>query len=198
MKLERLPSEEDSYLPTPPASAVDHSGDSTGETITRPSSYLDSRVGGNGRGGGAGTVRARSPDFAQDHGMYYPRHSWNRTNAPLQNPPYIPTGTCSCHDNNPHGHSRSNPHNNSQIINEGTFEHYRCHPPSSISGGAPGFTPINQYNPVPCPLPRHRSPYAENIPLAFPQKRPRQPKEFRNVGPRDFEEPKRPPRKWRI
>ena len=169
-----------------------------------PPTYQGSRVAEDGRGAVGGISRARSPDYAHDHSIYYPHPTWNRTTAPLPNPPYIPTGNDNWHNPIPHDHSHSDPHNNSQIINEeGTFVHHRNHhPPSSIPAGASAFTPINQYyNPVPYPFPQYRTPYAGNdIPLLGPQnKRPLQPKEFRNVGPRDFEEPRRPQkRRWRI
>ena len=173
-------------------SAVDHSECSTGDNVTRVSNSFRSRTSGDGQGYMGEISRARLYDYAQDHRMYYFHGSWNRDPVSLQDPPCIPTGNNDIwHGKSSHDHSRSDSHNNSQIIDEGSFVHFSDHPSSSsIPARDPsGFTPINQNHSVPSPLKQsHRSPpSAENVPLVVDTKSPPQPQAFVNIGPSDFE-----------
>lgn len=170
--------------------AVDHFGCSTGDNVTRPSNCFGSRTFGDGQGYMGEISRARPYDYAQDQRMYYSHGSWNRDTVPLQDPPYIPTRNDDIwHDKSSHGHPRSDPHNNSQIIDEGSFVHFSDHPSSSIPSRDPaGFTPINQDHCVPSPLEQYyRSPYAEHVQFVVHTKSPPQPQAFRNIGPSDVE-----------
>lgn len=185
VKLERVSSEVYSYIPTSadispddlmdtsPSwqtlvesdSAVDQSGYSAQEKIARSLSCLRSQTAGDGGGGVSDISRAGSSNFAPDHRMYYPHSSWNRDTVSLQNPPHIPTGNDSWYnDNSSHGHSRSSSHNNTQILDEGSYVHFSDHPSFSVPGGPSGFTPINQGNYMPGPAQRYyRSPYATEV-----------------------------------
>ena len=171
--------------------AVSHSGCSPEENVTRPSTNLGSRGAEDGRGLLSEGSGAGPHDFAQDHRMYCPHSSWNNDTVHLQNPEgalYTLTGNCSWRDDTPHDHSRNNSHNNSQIIDEGSFVHFPDYPSSAISRDSSGFTPINQDSSMPSPLQQYDgSPYAGNVQFAVPPTSSPRPEEFRNMGPSDFE-----------
>ncbi|CAD6573709.1 MAG: hypothetical protein ASARMPREDX12_006213 [Alectoria sarmentosa] len=160
--LDRVSSEEDSYIYCPPDVspdgpsettsswqsvvgpdlAINHSGYSTGDNVTRTSLYLDSRVAGDGRRDVGKNPLAGPFSFAQAHSMYYPP-SWDGKTAPLQKPPYGPTGDNIWHNNSSHGHSRSHSHNNSQIIDEGLYMHFPDHSFASFPVDSSSFSPAN-------------------------------------------------------
>lgn len=176
--------------------AVDHSRYSSANIFTRPSTELVSRTAGNGRGDVEGISHTGTLDIAQNHRMYHTHPSWNRVSVPPQNHVYIPTGNESWQDNSSHGHSRCNLHNNSQLIHESSYMHFPDHPSSSFPGESSGFTPVNQNNSIRGPVQRYYRPhYAKNFQLIGPPKCPPQLKQFRNVGPSDFQEMKKPQKK---
>ncbi len=164
--------------------AVDHSGYSPEDNVTRPST----NVAEDGRGILSEVSGAGPHDFSQDHRIYCSHSSWNNDTVHLQNPPYTPTGDYSWRDDSPHNHSRSNSHSNSQINDEGSFVHFPDYPSSVMPRDSSGFTPINQDNSMPSPLQQYDgSPYAGNVQFAVPPTSSPQPEEFGNMGPSDFE-----------
>lgn len=150
-QLDGVSSEEDPYVPTPPDispdgsvafswqstvdsdSAAGLSGCSSGDNLTRHSSYPGSQISGDGRGGVGETSCAGSADFAPDHRTYYPHSSWN---GGL--PVYIPTGNDNRYENASYGHWYSNLHDK---VDEGSFRHFPGYPSSSHPGDWSGFTP---------------------------------------------------------
>lgn len=150
-------------------STVDHSERSTGANVTRPSGNFGIRSPKDGSGDIHETSHATPSNFTQHHPTYHP-HPGNGDTTPLQYPLYIPTGHNDRyhHDHSSYGHARSNSHNNTQIIHEGSYAHIP-------DGGFSGFTPINQYSAmVGFPQYYYRSPYV-------------QPDGFRYIGANDFE-----------
>lgn len=126
-----------------PDSTVDSSGRSTGANVTRPSGNSIIRGAGDGPGDLRENSQGRLSDFTQHHPTYHHPHPPHGVTLPLPYPPYVPTGNNDryhCHDPNIHGRPRSNSHNNTQIIHEGSYAHISDYP-----GRPSGFTPINQY-----------------------------------------------------
>ena len=124
-------------------------------------------------GDGPGDLRENSQgkpsDFTQHHPTYHHPHPANGDTLPLQLPPYIPTDN----DPNIYGRPRSNSHNNTQIIHEGSYAHI-----SDYQAGSSGFTPINQYGSLMgFPQQYYISPYV-------------QPDGFEYVGPSDLDDSK--------
>ena len=175
------------------ASAVYRSENSS---VTKPSSYLGSPVVGGRHGDVGETPRARLSDFTQDHRMYHPHRSWDRSTPPLQNPSSVPTRDNDIrHDNSSHSHSRSKPNHNTRTTDQGPRTPPAHHPPSSTPRTSPGFTPINQTNLAPGLLEQlYRSSYAENVQCAAHPKRPR-PKDFWTLEDDDLGEPEKQKRK---
>ena len=147
-------------------STVDHSGRSTGANVTRPSGNLGIQSTRDGPGDIHETSHATPSDFTQHHTTYHPNPGYEDT-MPLQ---YIPTDNNDRyrHEYSSYGRPRSNSHNNTQIIHEGSYAHIP-------DGGLSGFTPINQYSAlVGFPQYYYRSPYV-------------QPDGYGYMGPSDFE-----------
>lgn len=137
-----------------PDTAVDQSGHSTRDTFMHPASNLAIWATRESKADVHETSQAKSSDLAQHHTTYHP-HPRNGNTVPLHDPPPILTSNDRCHNHSPPGRSRSNSHNNTQIIHEGSYAHIPDYP------GAPaGFTPINQHGFL-LGLPQHyyRSPY---------------------------------------
>lgn len=140
-------------------STIDQSGRSTEANVTSPSGNIGIRGTRDGLGDVHETSHATPSDFTQHHTTYHPI-AGNGNTPPLQySPCEIPTS---------HTRPRSNSHNNTQIIHEGSYAHIP-------DGGLSGFTPINQYSAlVGFPQYYYRSPYV-------------QPDGFGYIAPSDFE-----------
>lgn len=119
---------------------VDHSGSSAKANVMRPPGNSVIRGAGDGPGDLRENPQGRPSHFTQHHPTYHHPHPANGETLPPHLPLYIPTGNNDLHDPNISGRPRSNSHNNTQIIHEGSYAHisdYPCAPS--------GFTPINQY-----------------------------------------------------
>ena len=156
-------------------STVDPPERSTEANVTRPSDNLGTQGTTDGPGDVQETSHATPSDFPQQPTTYHP-HPGNGDTMPLQYSPYtIPTDNNDRYHYNLSSHTRprSNSHNNTQIIHEGSYAHIP-------DGGLSGFTPINQYSSlVGFPQYYYRSPYV-------------QPDGFGYIEPSDFEVSKEP------
>lgn len=168
--MEQVSGEEDSEMPSPPdaspdesvhatsswqslvdsITAIDHSGYSSGDSMTKPPSYQTNRTARVVQGDLNGPSRASSSDFPQDHHMMYYPHDGGDMDTTL---PYFSTASDYRHDNGSYDRLSSDSRNNSS--DDASYVFFPSSSSSAVALNPSGFTPINQ-NTTGAPAPLNR------------------------------------------